>query len=216
MNEPKPISPQQPAESVIADALPINPTLGPTLGEECETLQENLREVNEVAAGLNEDHAGKSKQLRHLNFLIEQARAHLGHMRDSIATMRKERHKLANTALGAPMVQQMLSRVTAERDKLRNELNRIHDGAAIEESQKARRELRFDERDQQIAELTFEVVTLRQQVAEFRRTNPRPAPVAAGPAPAPPAIAPSDDGTNVEIDRDDFPTRVVYRKRANG
>jgi len=188
----------------------IIPNLGPTLGEECDTLQDNLRQVNEVAAGLNEELAGKSKQLKHLSFLIEQARAHLGHMRDSIAVMRKERHKLANAVMAAPMVSQMLSRVTAERDKLRNELNRIHEGRATAEREKAPSDMLFDKRDQQIAELTFELVTLRQQMAELRRNSPPPAPLAN----ELPAAPPAEGKMRANPDRDDFPTQVVFRKSA--
>ena len=210
MNEPDYHSAQKPDRILPLGASPLVPNLGPTLGEECETLQDNLRQVNEVAAGLNEELAGKSKQLKHLSFLIEQARAHLGHMRDSIAVMRKERHKLANAVMAAPMVSQMLSRVTAERDKLRNELNRIHESHAPGEPEKAQNEMRFDKRDQQIAELTFELVTLRQQMAEVRRNSPPPAPLAHEPAPA----SPAGGKKSVGPDRDDFPTQVVFRKSA--
>jgi predicted nucleic acid-binding Zn-ribbon protein len=210
MNEPDYHSAPQPDRFLPSGDSPILPNLGSTLGEECDTLQDNLRQVNEVAAGLNEELAGKSKQLKHLSFLIEQARAHLGHMRDSIAVMRKERHKLANTVMAAPMVSQMLSRVTAERDKLRNELNRIREGQTAGEPEQAQRGLRFDERDQQIADLTFELVTLRQQMAEVRRNSPPPAPIANEPTPVPPA----EGKMRVGADRDDFPTRVVFRKSA--
>jgi hypothetical protein len=210
MNEPDSHSAQQPDQVIPADASPIVPNLGPTLGEECETLHDNLSQANEVAVGLNEELAGKSKQLRHLSFLIEQAKAHLGHMRDSIAVLRKERHKLANAAMGAPVVSQMLSCMTAERDQLRNELNSIHEGRATGESGKAQTEERFDRRDQQIAELIFEVATLRQQMTELRRGSPLPAPIADDHPTAPPA----EDTTGTDHERDDFPTQVVFRKSA--
>lgn len=177
MNEPNNVYTQQPeADPHAADASPINPSLGATLGEDYEILQDDLRQADEITAGLNEEVAGKSKQLRHLSFLIEQAKAHLGHMQDGIIAMRKERHKLANTVLGAPVMEKMLSRVTAERDQLRNQLNRLLDGNATEDSQNARKEMRFDKRDYQIAELTVELATLRQAMAESKRAGRRPEP----------------------------------------
>ena len=218
MNEPNNVSTQQPErDSQVAEPLPISPNLGASLGENYEILQDDLRQVNEAAAGLNEEVAGKSKQLRHLSFLIEQAKAHLGHMNDGIIAMRKERHKLANSVLGAPVMEKMLSRVTAERDQLRNQLNRILDGHAIEDAQKAQRELRFDKRDYQIAEMTFELTTLRQEVAELRRPKPRPAPVATEPPPVPSAVAmPAKDDTVANPEMEIVPTERTIGARARG
>ena len=217
MNEPNHVITQQSErDSQAAEPLPINPNLGASLGENYEILQDDLRQVNEVAAGLNEELAGKSKQLRHLSFLIEQAKAHLGHMRDGIIAMRKERHKLANSVQGAPVMEKMLSRVTAERDQLRNELNRILDGHAIEDSQKAQRELRFDKRDYQIAEMTFELTTLRQAAAESRRTGPGPAPVPNEPPADPSAVATSaKDRTCVEPEMEIVPTERMAAARTS-
>ena len=214
MNESNSPSAQKPDDRFVADASPINPSLGAALGDDYDILQDDLRQVNDAAAGLNDELAGKSKQLKHLSFLIEQAKAHLGHMRDSIDAMRKERHKLANTVLGAPVIQQMLSRATAERDQLRGELNRILAGQALDDSQKALKELRFDKRDQQIAELTFELVTLRQQTAEFRRATPPPAPIASQPPPGPPsATTPAKNDKRAEIHLEIVPTERVAGSR---
>lgn len=213
MNESNSPSAQKPDDRVIADASPINPSLGAALGDDYDILQDDLRQVNDAAAGLNDEVAGKSKQLMHLSFLIEQAKAHLGHMRDSIDAMRKERHKLANTVLGAPVIQQMLSRATAERDQLRGELNRLLEGHAREDSQKAQRELRFDKRDHQIAELTFEVVTLRHLVAEYRRTGVVPAPAPAGKPAAPAAATAVRPEKPAEISMEILPTEPVLGRR---
>jgi hypothetical protein len=105
--------------------------------------------------------------------------------------------------------------VTAERDQLRNELKRVLDGRAVEDAQRAQRELRFDKRDYQIAEMTFELTTLRQEVAELRRMNPRPVPNASEPSATPSPVAVTaqrdrDAETEVEI----VPTQRVGGPRA--
>lgn len=218
MNERNNVSARQPGSELHADhPSPINPNLGASLGEDYDVLQDDLRQVNEAAAGLNEELAGKSKQLRHLSFLIEQAKAHLGHMRDGIIAMRKERHKLANSVQGAPVMEKMLSRVTVERDQLRNELNRVLDGHAVEDARKAQRELRFDKRDQQIAELTFEVVTLRSAVAEFRRQGPRPVSIPNEPVPGPCAAGtPGKERADVNPEMEIVPTERAAGVRSRG
>ena len=109
-----------------------------------------------------------------MKFLLEQTKSHFGHMQDSVAALRVERHKLANEAMRAQGLDFMLARVTAERDRLKVELDGVLESLATENAQKEQQSLRFDKRDKMIAELTFEVMTLRQQVAELRRANPPP------------------------------------------
>ena len=152
------------------------------MSESYEVLQEDLLKANQLTANLEAELAGKSKEVLHLKFLFEQTKAHMGHMQDSIAAMRKERHKLANDAMRAMGLDIMVARLKAERDRLQNELNGVLEGLANENTQKA---LRFDKRDHQIAELTFEVMNLRQEVADLRRVNPRSAPASPPPRPMP-------------------------------
>lgn len=179
MNETPEIPPQQPEPPRAPDCPPAKPSLTASLRKDYEALQEDLRQAHETTANLETQLAGKSKELLHLKFLFEQTKAHLAHMQDGIVAMRMERHKLANEAMRAMGLDIMVARLTAERDRLKSELDGILEGLAIE---KAEKELRFDKRDHHIAEITLELMKLRQEVAELRRSNPRPA----APAPAAP------------------------------
>ncbi len=173
MNQPTNSSPQQPdGKSPAADAQLIDRSLSIALQDDHDAVQEDLRQAKELAATLENQLAGKSKELMHLKFLLEQSRTHLGHMQDGIVAMRKERHTLANKVLRSPVMDTMLARATAERDALRSELNRVLAELAAERAPKP---LQFDERDRQIAELTVQLATLRQEVTELRRRNSRPA-----------------------------------------
>ena len=179
MNESTDIFPQQPEEeSRAGGAAPADRNLSAALREDGDAIQDDLRQANELAANLAAQLAGKSKEMLHLKFLLDQTKARFGHMQDSVVAMRAERHKLAKDAMRAQGLEILLTRVTAERDRLKNELDGILDGLATEHAQKA---LRFDKRDHHIAELTFELMKLRHKVADLRQMNPRPAPVAPGP-----------------------------------
>ncbi len=173
---PKPIA--NAPETKIAASAELDPSLGASLRDDYDAVQEDLRQTNELAARLEKELAGKSKEMLHLKFLFEQTKSHLAHMHDNIAALRKERHDLATAAMRAKGLEIMLKSVTEERDRLKNEIDGVLDGLA---SENARKGLTFDKRDHRIAELTIEVMTLKQQVEELRRANPRPAPV---PAPA--------------------------------
>ena len=171
---------QQP--SAAATASPVNPSLSAALSEDYDAVQTDLRQANELAASLESQLAGKSKEVMHLRFLFEQTKTHLAHMQDGIHAMRKERHKLANEAMRAMGLDIMLKRVAAERDRYKAELEGVLEGLAAE---KGPQPLRFDKRDHQVAELSFELIKLREEVAALRKANAIP-PAAAPQAPVPP------------------------------
>ncbi|MEO6786596.1 MAG: hypothetical protein ABI318_10725 [Chthoniobacteraceae bacterium] len=179
--QPAEAAPQTGAAPCAASVIP---SLSASLREDYDAVQEDLRQANETAANLEKQLAGKSRDMLHLKFLFDQTKTHLGHMQDNIVLLRKERHTLANEAMRAKGLDFMLARMTAERDRLKNELEGIIEGLALENAQKG---LRFDKRDHRIAELTFEVMNLRQEVEDLRRMNPCLTPVA---KPAPPREMP--------------------------
>ena len=164
---------QQAEDAALAPETPINPQLSATLRKDYDAVEDGLQQANDLTADLTAQLAGKSKQVLHLKFLFEQTKAHLGHMQDSITAMRKERHKLANDAMRAVGLEMMLAKVTAERDRLKNELDGVLDGLA---TQNAEQSLHFDDRDRQIAELTIKVINLKHEMEDSRRRNPAPAP----------------------------------------
>ena len=182
MNESREPSPQQPDGTPQAGgAVPVPPVqinLSAALRENHDALQEDLRQANELTADLGAQLAGKSKETLHLKFLFDQTKAHLGHLQDAIVAMRMERHKLANEAMRAKGLGIMLARVTAERDRLKNEVDGLIEGLAQENAGKG---LRFDKRDHYIAELSFELIKLRQEVQDLRKANPAPVPAAPPP-----------------------------------
>ena len=171
----------------------VNPSLGASVAQDYEAVQSDLQHANELAAKLESQLAGKSKEALHLRFLFEQTKTHLAHMQDGIIAMRNERHKLANEAMRAMGLDIMLKRVIAERDRMKNELEGVLEGIAAE---KTAQPLRFDKRDHQIAELTFELVKLRTEAAELRKTNkaltPPAPPQAPGDKPAQPLKTATD------------------------
>ena len=117
MTEPTDISPQQTGPEPSAPAaVPVNPNLSATLRENYDTVQEHLLQAKEVAENLEMQLAGKSRQMLHLKFLLDQTKAHLGHLQDSVVAMRTERHKLANDAMRAMGLDIMLVHCQSQRD----------------------------------------------------------------------------------------------------
>ncbi len=176
MNETPDIFPQPPGDDSQEKVAPANPpeslaprSIGAALSENYDVVCEDLRQANELTANLGQQLAGKSKELLHLKFLFEQTKAHMGHLQDGIAAMRKERHKLANDSMRAMGLEIMVKRLTAERDRYKTELESILENLAAEKSRQA---LSFDKRDHQIAELTFELIHARQELEDLRKAAP--------------------------------------------
>ena len=196
MNEPTDPSTSQPGpDSFAADPAPPTRSLSAALVEDGEAVQNHLQEVNELAGTLEAQLAGKSKEVLHLKFLLDQTKASFGHLQDSVVAMRKDRHKLANDSMRAQGLELMVTRLTAERDRMKRELDGLLAALAAEKVEQAPQGLGFDKRDRMIAELKLELMGLRKEVAELRRVNPPPAPAAPGP---PPKSMPSETLTTEE------------------
>lgn len=220
MNNSSEFSTQQPDDKSEAAAdSPIDATLGATLEEDCAAVQEDFRQMN-----LGMQLAEKTTEVRHLKFLLDQMKAHVRHMQDGIVAMRKERHVLANSVLRAPAMDAMLARMTAERDRvtaerermtaerdrLKNELGSVLAGLCVENAENP---LRFDKRDKQIADLTFELVTLKQKHADLHRVHLCTAPVATE-APVPfPLKTSAEEDTWLEPELEIVATECVGGKR---
>lgn len=157
-----------------ADATVAPRSLGAALRADYESVQTDLRRANELVAGLQGKLVGKSKEVTHLKFLVEQTRSNLAHLQDGIVTMRRERHTLANQAMRAVALESQVHQLTIERDRLRLELDGVLQALTDQASEKS---LRFDKRDTRIAELTVQVVTLKNELADARRVSANPSPV---------------------------------------
>lgn len=152
---------------------PVNPHLTAELSENYNAIQNDLKKADDLAGDIAEQLAGKAKEVRHLKFLFEQTKAHLGHLQDGIVALRAERHKLANEAQKSRALEFILKGVTEERNRLKHELEGVLAGLAAQNAEKS---LHFDDRDRRIAEMTAEVVNLRREVEELRAKVPKPAP----------------------------------------
>jgi DNA repair exonuclease SbcCD ATPase subunit len=185
----------------------VDPNLSSNLQSDHDAILNDLREAKQVAATLEVQLAGKSKEVMHLKFLLEQTKTNLAHMHDGIAAMRKERHKLANTAMRTPVMDIMLARVTTERDQLRAELNRVVERPTGVKPASA---LFLDERDHQIADLTSELFTLRKELAAMRRVESAPASVAPEASPVAPTLEAASGETQFDAaDMEVIPTETM-------
>jgi hypothetical protein len=212
MNQPANLSPQQQGgHTTAADAPLVDPNLGIALQNDHDAILNDLREAKQVASSLELQLAGKSKEVMHLKFLLEQTKTNLAHMQDGIAAMRKERHKLANTALRTPVMDILLARVSAERDQLRAELNRNLERPA---GTKTTNSLVFDQRDHHIADLTTELFSLKQELAALRKANPPAAPVVPEAPPVLPAKEESpEESTYTVAEMEIIPTEAPHAHR---
>ena len=180
--------------------------------ESYETVQEDLRRAREAAANMEKQLVGKSRDMLHLKFLFDQTKAHLAQMQESITQLRNERHQFTNEAMRAQGLEAMLARVTAERDRVKSELDGILHGLAAENAGK---DLRFDKRDKMIAELTLELMNLKREMDDLRRQDPGPGKAAAPESP-PASTAKNAPAERIEIGDGFEGVEVVPTERIGG
>ena len=151
----------------------VNPKTTPNLLADYEALMNDLQQANGLAADFQRQLAGKSNECAQFKQVFEKTCKDLAHLQTSIAALREERHRLANEAMMVTALKLKYNKVAAERDAMRLELE-----AARSTGEETARALRA--RDQQVAELTLKVVTLKEVLVEAQqRTDaaapPRPA-----------------------------------------
>jgi chromosome segregation ATPase len=100
------------------------PTLSATLAADYEALKNDLREANEMTAALQRELAGKSNEFALLRQVFEKTRSDLEKLQSGIGALRAERHGLANDLMRTGALEEDLAAVTAERDGLRNILEK--------------------------------------------------------------------------------------------
>jgi DNA repair exonuclease SbcCD ATPase subunit len=148
-----------------ADAWRVDPRLSATLHSNYEALQNDITQVNELAADFQRL-AGKSNDFDLLKQVFEKTREDLEHLHSGIAALRVERHRLANEAMKAEACKTQLASVTGERSRLRIDLE-VARRALADMGEEMARSLR--QRDKQIADLTVENALLKQKLAEAQR-----------------------------------------------
>jgi septation ring formation regulator EzrA len=194
---PKPAGKNVPMNSVRpADPVRVDPRLSTTLHSKYEALQNDVQQANELAADFQRQLAGKSNDFALLKQVFEKTREDLGQLHAGIAALRAERHNLANEAMKAEAYKMKLASVTAERTRLRIDLEVIRTAL---DSLKEEMAHSLHQRDKQIADVTVENMQLKQALSEARRGL---TPSAQPPSPSfetPKFLKSEDDAAQVEI-----------------
>jgi len=144
----------------------VNPNLSANLAADYEALQNDMEQAKELAADFQRQLAGKSNEFAQLKQLFEKATADLTQLQAGIVELRAERHRLANESMRATAFQLKLAQVTGERDRLRVELEHVR--KALEQSAGGVAAA-VKERDNQIAALVVELVTVKEALEVARR-----------------------------------------------
>lgn len=155
-----PISPAVEGKDEAPVAPLTNPNLSANLRSEYEALINDVEQANELAAELQRQLSGKSNEIAEFKQLFEKTQKDLGHLQASITELRQERHRLANEAMRAVAFERKLADMTAERNRLKTELDVMRQGltSSAEDSER-----RLRERDAQITRLSLEVDTLHEK-----------------------------------------------------
>ena len=171
--------PESPAGSALPAGEPrpkglVNPKLTGALAADHAALQNDLVQAQELAQDFQRQLAGKSNEYAQLKQILEKTQTDLAHLHGGIEELRAERHRLANEAMRATAFEFKLEKMTAERDRLRADIEVVRQamGNKIDEMV-----IQLRDRDRRVAELVIETVALRRAVEEAR----------AGAAPATPA-----------------------------
>lgn len=148
----------------------VNPKTTPNLLADYQALTNDLQQANGLASDFQRQLAGKANECAQFKQVFEKTCKDLAHLQTSIAALREERHRLANEAMMVTALKLKFNKVAAERDALRLELD-----AARATREEIARALRA--RDQQVAELTFKVETLKEVLVEAQQRTDSSAPL---------------------------------------
>jgi len=151
---PETPSPDQPAETPVEVEPPspkrlVSPTLSGTLAADHAALQNDLEQAQELAADFQRQLAGKSNEYAQLKQLLEKTQADLTHLQTGIVQLRAERHHLANEVMRGQAFE--LKSKSLER-KMEEQV------------------VQLQQRDRQIAQLTVQIVQLRDALNEVQRS----------------------------------------------
>ena len=169
MTESPEPSDQPPGTPVPSPGM-VNPKTTPNLLADYEALMNDLQQANGLAADFQRQLAWKSNECAQFKQIFEKTCKDLAHLQTSIAALREERHRLANEAMMVTALKLKFNKVAAERDTMRLELE-----AARGTGEETARALRT--RDQQVAELTLKVVTLKEVLVEAQQRTDSSAPL---------------------------------------
>jgi len=98
--------------------------IGPAASSALEELKIDLEVARSIAANYQQSLDGKENELARITELFEKTRSHLIQLQLNVTKLRDERHRLANRAMEADAFERKLMLITADRDRLRDELLR--------------------------------------------------------------------------------------------
>jgi chromosome segregation ATPase len=157
---PKPVAALRPTES-------IDPNLTSRLRADYEALKNDVQQANEWAADLQKELAGKNEEFAHFKRLFDKAQTDLAQLNEGIVSLRQERHRLANEAMRATGLEMQLGRAAQECEQLKHELTEC-------KTRELRAAETLRERDRQVAELTMELMTAKEALADAKRRLAEP------------------------------------------
>ena len=164
----------QPPGPEAASSGVVNPKTTAGLLADYTALQNDLEQANSLASDFQRQLAGKSNECAQFKQVFEKTCRDLAHLQTGITALREERHRLANEAMMVTALKMKLTKANEERDRLLAELEAARRAADV--GMRA-----VVARDQQIAELTLKLETLKEVlvVAQQRPAarEPRPAAV---------------------------------------
>jgi len=144
----------------------VNPSLSANLSADYAALQNDMEQAKELAADFQRQLAGKSNEFAQLKQLFEKATADLAHLHEGIVELRAERHRLANESMRAIAFQLKLAQVTAERDRLRVDVEHVRKALDLSAQEMASA---LRDRDAQIAVLVIDLVNVKEALEVARR-----------------------------------------------
>lgn len=144
----------------------VDPTLSAVLRAEYEALQNDLRQAKEMAADFQRQLAWKTNDFAQLKQIFVKTQGDLARLQAAIVALREERHRLAADAMRAAALDRKLATVIAERNELRAQIESFGKEVPTGAPEAARL---VKERENQIADLTVQVLNLKEALAEAHR-----------------------------------------------
>jgi chromosome segregation ATPase len=177
----------------------VNPNLSASLIADQAALENDLVQAQELAADFQRQLAGKTNEYAQLKQIFARTQANLAHLEQGIMELRAERHRLANEAMRAVALELKVTSLTAERDRLRADLEAVRHALVKKVDELT---VQLWQRDRRIAELVFESVKMRKSLEESRGRIPEsPRPLIQ------PGDLDSDVASEIEITRTERPKR---------
>lgn len=119
-----------------------------------------------MAAEFQRQLAWKINDFAQLKQIFEKTQGDLARLQAAIVALREERHRLAADAMRAAALDRKLAAITAERNELRSQIESFRREVPIAAPEATRR---LKDREIEIADLTLQVMNLKEALAQAHR-----------------------------------------------